>query len=106
MEYYWIFISIKPIIIQNQGIEAKYYWRCQKIAPGIIYLAGHFLEKNKRLTTAEKHGYSLSKKKTFYKESILYPYVNVMEGNRGLTIQMTDYTEIIYHIEKNRYAHL
>ena len=56
-----------------------------------------------RLTTVKKKGYDLSKKVTyFFKESILYPYVNIMEGKRGLTLDITDYTDI----DNNGYAHL
>ena len=67
----------------------------------------NFLEKNERLTTSKKKGYYLSKKTTyFFNESILYPYVNIIEGKRGLTLDNTDYTDILLHIENNGYAHL
>ena len=78
-----------------------------KVPKKIIHLAGHFLEKNERLTTEKKKGYDLSKKVTyFFRENILYPRVNIQEGKRGLTLSMTDYTDILLYIEKTGYSHL
>ena len=74
---------------------------------GQVHLAGHFLEKNDRRTTAKKMVFDLSKKLSFFfKESILYPYVNIEEGKSGLALEMTDYTDILYYVENNGYAHL
>ena len=69
-----------------------------------MHLEGHFLEKDERFTTSKKLAFKLSKKVTyFYKESIVYPYVNIDKGKR-LTLDMTDYTDISYHIENNGYV--
>ena len=55
----------------------------------------------------KKKGYYLSKKVTyFFRENLLYPYVNIKEGKRGLTLSMTDYTDILNYIEMTGYAHL
>ena len=73
----------------------------------VIHLSGYFLEKDERLTTEKKKGYYLSKKVTyFFRENLLYPYVNMKEGKRGLTLNMTGYTDILNYIEMMGYAHL
>ena len=56
----------------------------------------------------EEEGVHLSKKRTyFFKEKILYPCVNIKEEETcGLTLDMADYADILYHIENNGYAHL
>ena len=102
---FWIIkvTKVNRIDTDNESVDSYGF----KIAPKVMHLEGNFLEKNERLTTSKKIGYDLSKKVTFFfKESILYPYVNITEGKRGLFLNMTDYTDILYHIENNGYAHL
>ena len=78
-----------------------------KIPPKMMHLAGYFLEKKTRYTTGKKMAFDLSSKVTyFHKDVILYPYVNIKEGKRCLELNMTDYTDILLHREKNGYAHL
>lgn len=78
-----------------------------KIAPSIMHLSGYFLEKDEKKTTRKENVYKLSKKETyFFKESIVYPYVNILEEKKGLTLNIEDYTDILYHIEANAFAHL
>ena len=55
-----------------------------------------------------KDCFLLSDKKTyFYMESIGYPYINIQEvpGNY-FSLSMNDYTEVLYFIENNGFAHL
>ena len=95
--------EVNRIDFENESVDSF----GRKIAPKVMHLAGHFLERNQRISTSKNMGYNLSKNVTyFFKESILYPYVNVQEGKRGWMLDMTDYTDILYHIEQNGYAHL
>ena len=79
-----------------------------EIAPGIMHLSGHFLECNDRLSTLKATIYNLSDKTTYlFKESILYPFLNIHEkDNKGISLSMQDYTDILYYIEKNGCSHL
>ena len=77
------------------------------VAPAIIHLAGHFLAKNEKTSTLKSTMFKLSTDITyFFKESIVFPYVNIQEGKKGLTLSMTDYADILYHIEYSAFAHL
>ena len=79
----------------------------QHIGPKMMHLAGHFLEKEEKLSTKRKVGYCLSNKITyFYKESVLYPYINIVEEKRGLSLDIKEYTEILLYIEQNGFSHL
>ena len=78
-----------------------------EIFPGMVYNVGHFFEKNEKCSTYKKTVYHLAEKFTFfYKENILYPYVNLQDGKTGPFLSMEDYTDIIYYIENNGFSHL
>ena len=79
----------------------------QEIFPGMVYNVGHFFEKNEKCSTYKKTVYHLAEKFTFfYKENILYPYVNLQDDKTGPFLSMEDYTDINYYIENNGFSHL
>ena len=53
-----------------------------KIVVGVIFLKGHFLKKEKELSTTQLFKRSL-KTTFFYSEDILYPYANLLANNKG-----------------------
>ena len=75
------------------------------VGQGVRYLKGHFLEK-----TDEKDNrklYKLSKKQTFfYRENVVYPYVNFQETKKGFALNNSDMMEIIQFVEANNYCHI
>ena len=43
---------------------------------------------------------SVSKKVTyFYRENIVYPYVNIQETKKGLVLKNDELSEVIYHFQ-------
>ena len=76
-----------------------------KIPRGFSFLKGQFLEHT--FTTKTATIYKLSEELTyFYKETVLYPYVDIKCEKKGLTLTNTELTEIICYVEGNGYAHL
>ena len=74
-------------------------------AEGNSYLARHFLEKISE--TEMKQTFQLTSKTTyFYKESILYPYVQFTESKKALVLENLHYMEILQYIEQNNFSHL
>ena len=75
------------------------------VGQGVRYLKGHLLEK-----TDEKDSnklYQLSKKQTlFYKESVVYLYVNFQETKNGLALNNCYLVENIQFVEVNNYCHI
>lgn len=76
-----------------------------KVADGVYYIAENFFEY---LSDAHnKKTYKLSKKvPLFYKECIVYPFVNITEGKKGYEIANNDFTDILYYVEQNGFSHL
>ena len=69
-----------------------------KIPARMKFLIGHFLEQVS--TTKGSNIFCLLKKVTyFYKETVVYPYVEIKAGKKGLLLKSTDYMNIICHIE-------
>ena len=69
------------------------------IPAGVGYMMGNFLEKSSH--------YTLSKNLTFfYKESVVYPYINFQPCKNGFKLEISDYTEILHFIEENGFCHL
>ena len=49
----------------------------------------------------------VSEKETyFYKESVLFPFVNIIEDNKGLILKDEDFTDILIYVEQNGYIHV
>lgn len=75
------------------------------IPKGATYFKGNFLERVNE--TIKLEVYKLSKKTTyFYKENILYPYVNFNETKKGLTLNKRDLADIIHFTEQTGFCHL
>ena len=74
------------------------------IIPGSEYVKGNFLERTSHSDV--KQTYKISRKLSyFYKESVLYPFVNFKEDKKGLVLYNQDLTDIHY-IEINGFSHL
>ena len=72
---------------------------------GMEYIKGNFLEK--RFETKSSTVFQLSEKVTyFYKESIIFPFVNIVESKKGIEINNKEWLDIICHAEQTGYAHL
>ena len=72
---------------------------------GTHYLKGHFMEKTAHSTKTHQT-YSLSKKTTyFYKESVVYPFVQFEESKKGFKLDGNHYTEILNFVEKNNFSY-
>ena len=81
------------------------YWH--GIEPGMIHHVGHFYEKEEKYSSKKQIGFELSKKCTyFYKENILYPFVNIQEGKKGHFLTNQDYVDTLIYIERNGFNHL
>ena len=76
------------------------------IPPGSNFMKGHFLER--LYETKSSTIYKLKAKKVtyFYKETVIFPYVNVKESKKGLEVDNKEFTDIICHAEQIGYAHL
>ena len=75
------------------------------IAEGVHYLKGRFLEVIDE--NESRKLYKLSDLKTFfYKESVVYPYVNIEETRKGLVLKNKDLVDIIQYVEANNFSHL
>ena len=69
-------------------------------------MKGNYLERTTH-STATSQTYTVSSKITFfYKESVVYPYVNFKESMKGLILISTDYIEVIHFVEQNNFCHL
>ena len=101
----WIIKVAEVNRIRLQELSTDSYHH--EIAAGIIHLSGHFLEKVEKRSSIKSNVFKLSEGITyFFKESIVYPYVNVEERENELTLSMQDYTDILYYIEKTVFSHL
>ncbi len=76
------------------------------IPKGTVFFTGHFLEHVMIGTRCMI--YKLIKDKTthFYKESVVFPFVNIKDERKGLVLNDEDYTDILMYIEKNGLIHI
>ena len=75
------------------------------VTPGQKYMQGHFLEQVSDQITSK--AYKLTDKETiFYRESVVYPFVNVTEEKVKYIISSRDYIDIINFVEHNGWATL
>ena len=103
MDSIW-FIKVTKIDCVGNGKDVDDYGHI--IPTGVGYMMGNFLEKSSH-STKSSQTYTLSKKLTFfYKESVVYPYVNFQPCKNGFKLKMSDYTEILHFIEENSFCHL
>ena len=42
----------------------------------------------------------------FYKESVIFPFVNIIEGKKGLVLNDEDLTDILIYVEQNGFVHI
>ena len=71
-----------------------------KIAPGQSYIEGKFMKKVDILD--KSFLFKVSKKRTFFfKESVVYPFVQFTEGKKGYHLSMVEYVEILNYVESN-----
>ena len=76
-----------------------------KIPPGITFSKGSFYECS--CSTKEGTVFKLSKKNTFfYKESVVFPYVELQPSKKGYVLSNGVYADIICHIQETVCAHL
>ena len=75
------------------------------IPAGNIFMQGHFLEIVFTLKDSTLFKLSTDKKTFFYKESVVYPFVEMEEGKKGLVLNNSEYLDIIYFMESSGYAH-
>ena len=77
------------------------------IPRGVTHHSGDFLERDEKLSTLKATHYKLSGLKTyFFNENVLYPHVNIQENDKGLCLDMHDYTDILFYIENSGFVHL
>ena len=74
---------------------------------GTSYIKGYYLEKQYAVRNGTK--YTLNKKKVvhFYKEMVVYPFVNVQKGQgHDFVISNNDYVDVLNYVETHRLAHI
>lgn len=105
MDVVW-FIEVEEVnrvVVVEKSIDDYQH----EIAAGIKHNVGYFLERDARLSNLKATYFKRSSKKTyFFKESILYPCVNILETKKGLSLSMGDYTEVLNYIEEHGFTHL
>ena len=87
----------------EENVEDSYHYIIPK---GTIFFTGHFLE---RITIGKRYtSYKLEKDKFthFYKESVVFPFVNITEGKKCLILKDEDYTDILVYIEQQGLVHV
>ena len=83
--------------------KVSLYWFRVKF----LWLKDVFLHEKKLNLKSNVFTLTTDKKTYFYMESILYPYVNILEGPGSyFSLSMNDYTDVLYFIENNGLAHL
>ena len=102
MDTVWFIKVIKNECISN-GKDTDDYGH--SIIAGARYITGNFPERTSYLTAQQV--FRLSKKVTFfYKESVVYPFVNIIENKKGFVLKNKDSTDIIHFIEQNGFSHI
>ena len=46
------------------------------------------------------------RKTHFYKESVIFPFVNIIVNKKGLIFTDADYTDILVYVEQNGLIHV
>ena len=102
---------------QNPALKCKLwttnsFWKQISWAPNkgtTLHLSGHFLKLNKKKLNLKSNVFTLKTDKDIYfsMENTVYPYENILEikGNY-FSLSMNDYTDVLYFIENNEFAHL
>ena len=91
------FIRISNDSVAEQNVCDDY---SHHIKAGQHYVEGHYLERES--TSIKGQTFNLMKLKVyFYKESVVYPFVQHEQKRGKLFISNNDLVEIIYYIESN-----
>ena len=99
----WFIKVIEAECVNDDEDEHDAYGH--SVPKGVAFMKGNFLEKIQDSTNGQI--FKLPKKITFfYKESVLYPYVNFKETKKGLVLSSSEYTDIIHYVENNNYCHI
>lgn len=102
LETIW-FVKINDYITADVDVTDDYG---VQIAAGQSYIEGHFLEK---VSSSNKgHIYKLQEKKKtfFFRESVVYPFVQILPSKRGHFLSINEYVEILNFIESNGLSHI
>ena len=70
------------------------------IIEGETVLKGNFLEKSSQTKTGQTLKFTSNKTTLFYKESVVYPFVNVKEDSGNYFISNNDFYEVISCVEQ------
>ena len=76
------------------------------ILQGVAYFTGKFLEWTKRGKRCSFYRLVTEKSTYFYKESVVFPFVNIINEKNKLVLKDDDYTDILMYIEKSGFTHL
>ena len=79
---------------------------CNEIPKGVTYFVGNFLVRDHRGKRCTYFNLETDKKTYFYKESVLYPFVNILEEKNKLLLKDEDYTDILMYVEQSGFTHL
>ena len=91
------FIKVKDSCETNVEVVDDYG---NIVAPGLSYIEGRFMEKVDILSKG--YLYKLSKKRTFFfKESVVYPFVQFAGHKKGFLLSAEEYVEILNYVESN-----
>ena len=102
MDQLWFVKVLRVDCVELEDVFDTYK---NKIPAGLTFLKGQFLEKD----NIHKHHttYKLSQGLTyFYKESVLFPYVQMVVKNNKFVLHNQDWLDIQYHVEQTGFAHL
>ena len=97
------FIRVEEIDCINLKDDVVNYGHV--IPAGMTYIKGNFLERMK----SNKHSstFKISKKcKFFHKESVVYPYVELLANKKGFVLENRTMTEILCHVDENKFQYI
>ena len=93
----WIIKVVQRKCVSNENITDDYGYI---IPSGFKYMKGHFLERVK--TTESSQIFKMSSKFTFfYNETVVYPFVNINETDKGHVLETKDFTDVLYFTEEH-----
>lgn len=91
---FWL-IKITNMLTTKESVIDDYL---HKIPPGEEYLVGHYLERESSNSKGQLF-YVTKKEVYFYKECIVYPFVNLKERKNKWFISNEDYVDVLYFVE-------
>ena len=92
----WFIKFVQKKFVSNENVTTDYG---HTIPAGFEYTKGHFLE---RVKTKSSEIFKISSKFTyFYNESVVYPFVNINETDKGHVLENKDLTDILHFTEEH-----